>query len=102
MKSNVYFSDLRTRNKQNLLQKIDLLLTKVGVHERVGKSDLTAIKIHFGERGNTAYVRPLFVQRVVQRLRQLEARPQLLTGNRESTMWSEGPPPSVWGYQLSR
>lgn len=81
MKSTVYFSDLRSKNKLNLLQKIEHLLNKVGVGERVGKNDLTAVKIHFGERGNTAYVRPLFVQRVVQRLRQIEAKPFLVDTN---------------------
>jgi uncharacterized Fe-S center protein len=81
MKSTVYFADLRSRNKQNTLQKVDQLLARLAVGELIGKNDLTAVKIHFGERGNTAYVRPLYVQSVVRRLRQLEAKPFLVDTN---------------------
>ena len=36
-----------------------------------------AIKLHFGERGNTAFIRPVLVRRVVEEIRALDARPFL-------------------------
>jgi hypothetical protein len=41
----------------------------------VGKKSLTAVKVHFGERGNTAFIRPLLIRPVVDVLLELGARP---------------------------
>ncbi len=38
---------------------------------------MTALKIHFGERGNTAFVRPIFVRPLVDAVRELGGRPFL-------------------------
>ncbi len=81
MVATVYFADLKGTTKQNLLGKIDRLLARTGLEEKVGKKHLVAVKLHFGELGNTAYVRPIYVRRVVERLRGLGARPFLVDTN---------------------
>jgi len=81
MASPVYFADLAGSTRENLLGKLDRLLAAVGLAERVGHNHLVAVKLHFGERGNTAYVRPLYVRRVVERLRAAGAKPFLLDTN---------------------
>ena len=71
----VYFTDVRTRPGRSLLDKIDGLLKRVKAEKRVKKNDLTAIKVHFGEHGNCAFIRPVMVRAVVEHLKALGCRP---------------------------
>ncbi|MBI5485090.1 MAG: DUF362 domain-containing protein [Deltaproteobacteria bacterium] len=75
--STVYFADLRTSHKENLFDKIAKLLTLAGLSQTVAAGDLTAVKIHFGEKGNHAYLRPVFARRVVEEIKKLGALPFL-------------------------
>ncbi len=81
MSSKVYFSDLRVTDSRSLLDKIRSLAERAGMSEVVKKHGLTAIKIHFGERGNTAFVRPIFVRPLVDAVRELGGRPFLTDAN---------------------
>lgn len=69
MKSKVYFIDLRTDYKENLLQKIARLLKTAGISKIIKKRDLVAVKLHFGESGNTAFIRPVFIRKIVESIR---------------------------------
>ncbi|MBM5805133.1 MAG: DUF362 domain-containing protein [Candidatus Verstraetearchaeota archaeon] len=62
MSSEVHFFDLG--KWRNVLEGIDGLL-KTTVGSDIGLGDRVAIKVHFGERGNYTYIRPVFVRRVV-------------------------------------
>jgi uncharacterized Fe-S center protein len=75
--STVYFSDMRTSHKENFLDKIARVLSTAGVAEHISKGDLTAVKIHFGEKGNSAFIRPIFARRVVEEIKKLGALPFL-------------------------
>ncbi len=66
MASPIHFIDLRATVKENFPDKIQRLMETAGVGQVVSDRDLTAIKIHFGEAGNAAFVRPVFVRRVVE------------------------------------
>lgn len=79
--STVYFADLRANVQRNLLDKIDGLLLSVGISARFGKGHLVGVKLHFGEKGNTSYIRPVFVRRVVDRITDTGARPFLTDTN---------------------
>jgi len=57
-KAKVYFSDLRTSPTSNLLDKMERLLKRAGIGQLPLKDSFTAVKIHFGEPGNLAYIRP--------------------------------------------
>jgi len=65
-KSKVYFTDLRTKPGKNLLDKLESLVKKAGMFDIDFNKKFTAIKIHFGEPGNLAYIRPNFVARIVK------------------------------------
>lgn len=71
----VYLTDVRTRPGRSLLDKIDGLLKRVKAGRRVKKDDLTAVKVHFGEYGNCAFIRPVMVRVVVDHLLGLGCRP---------------------------
>jgi uncharacterized Fe-S center protein len=75
--SNVYFADLRAGHKENLFDKISKLLMLCDIKQRIAAEDLTAVKIHFGEKGNHAFIRPIFARRVVEEIKKLGARPFL-------------------------
>jgi len=75
--SKVYFSDMRTSHKENFLDKIARVLSTAGLAEQISKGDLTAVKIHFGEKGNSAFIRPIFARRVVEEIKKLGALPFL-------------------------
>ncbi|CAH2032409.1 DUF362 domain-containing protein [Trichlorobacter ammonificans] len=75
--SKVFFADMRASHKENLFDKITKLLTLCGLQQRVTQDDLTAVKIHFGEKGNSAFIRPIFARRVVDELKKLGAKPFL-------------------------
>jgi len=79
--STVYFTDLRTRPRRNLLDKINELLARTKLDRLLHKNDLVAIKLHFGEPGNCAYVRPVFMRTIVDRVRHVGARPFLTDTN---------------------
>lgn len=70
MVSEVYFLDLR--KWKDALKGIDALL-KATMPEVEGAR--MAVKIHFGERGNYTYLRPVFTRRIVDFLKGRGARP---------------------------
>jgi uncharacterized Fe-S center protein len=81
MKSSVFFSDLRVESKKTLFDKLDILLDQANLKGKIKEKDLVAVKLHFGEKGNTAFVRPVFLRRVVDRVKQNKGKPFLTDTN---------------------
>ena len=77
----VYFSDLRASARENLLSKMVRLLDAGDLQGLVTPRGLIAIKLHFGEKGNTAFVRPLFLRRIAERVKELGGSPFLTDTN---------------------
>jgi len=65
MKSKVYFIDLKSSYKENFLSKLKKLMESAGIADTFQPRDLVAIKLHFGELGNTAFIRPVFIRKIV-------------------------------------
>jgi len=74
-KSEVYF--LPWREKKHLAKLIRCLRFRDHIHE----GDFVAIKLHFGEKRNTGYIKPKFVIPFVQSVRKLKALPFLTDTN---------------------
>jgi hypothetical protein len=81
MKSSVFFSDLRAESGRTLLDKLEILLDRANLRAKVKDKDLVAIKLHFGEKGNTAFVRPIFLRKVVDQVKQYKGKPFLTDTN---------------------
>jgi uncharacterized Fe-S center protein len=81
MRSSIFFSDLKLESGKTLLDKLDILLDRADLKGKIREKDLVAIKLHFGEKGNTAYVRPIFLRRVVDRVKQFKGKPFLTDTN---------------------
>lgn len=77
MANQVFYVDLRVSNNQGLLEKIRSMLETAGIQKVVKKRGLTAIKIHFGERGNTAFIRPLLIRPIVDAVIEAGGKPFL-------------------------
>ncbi|MEJ5284424.1 MAG: DUF362 domain-containing protein [Brevinematia bacterium] len=71
--SKVFFTDLSTKPGKNLLDKLENLVKKAGILSIDFKKKYTAIKIHFGEPGNLAYIRPNYAGRIVKILKEAGA-----------------------------
>ena len=59
----------------SLLIKIKRLAQAAGLEKILSGKGLTAVKIHFGEKGNTAFIRPLLVRPVVDAILEAGAKP---------------------------
>jgi uncharacterized Fe-S center protein len=81
MQSTVWFTDLSTKPGRSLLDKTGELLRAAGIAEKVAPGDLTAVKLHFGEKGNTAFLRPIFVRKVVEEINAAGGKPFLTDTN---------------------
>jgi len=81
MANQVFYIDLRAGNNQSLLTKIQALVEAAGMKKVIRKQALTAVKIHFGERGNTAFIRPLLVRPIVDSIKEAGGRPFLTDAN---------------------
>lgn len=80
-KAKVYFSDMRARMGLNLLQKLERLLREAGIETIDFKDKFAAIKIHFGEPGNLAYLRPNYAKVVADVVKALGGKPFLTDCN---------------------
>jgi len=81
MSSDVYFMNLRATVKENLFKKIGRLLTTAKLDEVVAPRDLVAVKLHFGEKGNTAFIRPIFIREIVQQIKKVGGAPFVTDAN---------------------
>jgi len=75
MASLVYFANTLCRSsKENNTAKITKLCKAVKLESFIQKDDLTAIKLHFGERGNDTYMHPLFARAIIDQVHALGAK----------------------------
>lgn len=81
MTSTVYACTMRASTKESLLKKLDRLAVTAGLERGIKPRDLVAIKLHFGEKGNTAFIRPIYVRRIVEAVTALKAHPFLTDTN---------------------
>ncbi len=81
MKSTVYFIDLRATYQDNLLSKLGRLLDAAGLADVLNRRDLTAVKLHFGEPGNIAFIRPVFLRKIVEKIKGEGGAPFLTDAN---------------------
>lgn len=80
-KSKVYFTTLRTTDSNNILQKLEKLVLKAGLSDIDFENKFTAIKIHLGEPGNLAYLRPNFSKVIVDLIKGRGGKPFLTDCN---------------------
>ena len=79
--SKVYFTNLRTGTSTNLQQKLTKLVKKAGIANIDFENKYVAIKIHFGEPGNLAFLRPNYARTIADLVKELGGKPYLTDCN---------------------
>ena len=75
MKSKVYFVAVKDSNDaRDVKEKIALLLEKSAVTGFIRKDQEVAVKMHFGEAGNTGFVRPEYARVILDDVVKRSAR----------------------------
>lgn len=80
-KSKVYYTSFKTSEKENLLQKIRRLMITAGMKEIDFSDKYAAIKIHFGEYGNLAFLRPNYAKAMADLVKECGGKPFLTDCN---------------------
>ena len=70
-KSAVYFTDFHATPSETLPQKLHRLMKQAGFEQINFRDQYAAIKIHFGELGNLAHLRPQYAKVVADYIRDL-------------------------------
>ena len=76
-KSKVYFTDFKATLDENLPKKLERLILSAGFEQINFKNKFAAIKIHFGEPGNLAYLRPNYARVLVELVKKKGGKPFL-------------------------
>ncbi len=74
-KSKVYFTDFRCPVGTSQLDKLKRLCVAAGLRSIDMDGKFVAIKMHFGELGNLAFLRPNYAKTVADLCRELGASP---------------------------
>ena len=77
----VFFTDFRMKNGQNHGTKLRQLMKSAGMDQINFSGKYVAIKIHFGELGNLAFLRPNFAKYVADYVKELGGKPFLTDCN---------------------
>ena len=67
----VYFTSFKTSEHENLIQKLHRLMKQAGFESIDFNEKYAAIKIHFGEYGNLAFLRPNYAKVVADYVKEL-------------------------------
>ncbi|HCB99864.1 MAG TPA: 4Fe-4S ferredoxin [Ruminococcaceae bacterium] len=80
-KSKVFFTDMHTTIRENLQGKLERLLRAAGMETIDFQNKFAAIKMHFGEPGNLAYLRPNYAKTVADFVKKQGGKPFLTDCN---------------------
>ena len=81
MASKVYFTNFCTVGGESLPKKLARLILTAGIDQIDFQDKFVAIKIHFGEMGNMAYLRPGYAKVLVDIIKDLGGKPFLTDAN---------------------
>ncbi len=79
--STVYFTDFRTGSKGNIATKIRKMFETGGFSKAIAKDEYVAVKTHFGELGNVAFIPAPVIRIFVDIINGLGAKPFITDTN---------------------
>jgi uncharacterized Fe-S center protein len=71
----VYFTDMRTHGRTNLPAKLDRLIKRAGIGDMDLSNKFVAIKMHLGEPGGLAFLRPNYARVIVDEVKAMGGKP---------------------------
>ena len=81
MSAKVYYTDMHVRMGDSLLAKFDRLITRAGIEQIDFKDKFVAVKLHFGEVGNMAFLRQQYARVLCDHVKRLGGKPFLTDCN---------------------
>ena len=90
-KAKVYFTNMRALPGDSLLAKLERLIKKAGISDIDFNKKYAAIKIHFGEPGNLAFLRPNYAKVVADVVKELGGRPYMWAAEKMPWIISTAP-----------
>ena len=82
MTSKVYFVPQQPgKGPESLLGNVTQLFDEAGLRDCISKDDMVAVKLHFGEPGNTTFVQPIYLRKVVDSIKASGGKPFLTDAN---------------------
>ena len=81
MASDVFFTNMRTGFNNSLLDKLRRVMKAAGFDSIDFQDHYAAIKLHFGEPGNLAFLRPNWAKTVADEVKKLGGKPFLTDCN---------------------
>jgi uncharacterized Fe-S center protein len=82
VREKVFFIPASVNESHKLIaQKVKKLFLMLGLVEHIDEGAFVALKIHFGEKGNTGYIRPSWLSDIIDQLKTLRARPFFVETN---------------------
>ncbi|MBU1999233.1 MAG: DUF362 domain-containing protein [Candidatus Omnitrophota bacterium] len=82
LKSNVYYIKVdESHNPDEIRQRLARLLKESKILDFIKENNKVAVKLHFGEEGNTGFVKPQYLRVVCDHIRQNSALPFLSDAN---------------------
>jgi uncharacterized Fe-S center protein len=97
---------------ESLSRKARAAYLQLGLQEKLEKDDFVALKIHFGEKNNTGYIKPHWLEGLIHEIQQKTPRAfltdsnTLYIGNRSNSIdhlrlaWSHGFTPDIVGIPV--
>ena len=79
--SKVYFADQHVRPGDSILAKFNRLITEAGIDTMDLTDKYVAVKVHFGEWGNMAFLRHQYAKILCDKIRSLGGKPFLTDAN---------------------
>ena len=77
----VYCVGMDGRPEDSVLKRLERLCCEAGLKEAVNEGELVAVKVHFGELGNTRMLRPQFLKVITRLIQERGAYPFLTDCN---------------------
>lgn len=77
----VWFAPVHTAGKESLVTRCGKLAERAGIRDVIAKDDFVALKLHFGETGNTGFIHPVFAREMVRLAKEAGGRPFLTDAN---------------------
>lgn len=81
MSSKVFFTDMHVRTGDTLLAKFERLIVRAGIDEIDFTDKFVAVKVHFGEVGNLAFLRHQYAKVLCDHIKQRGGKPFLTDCN---------------------
>ena len=77
MPQDVFYLKSENKTQEQLARDIGTLLVKSGLDALSDTNDLVAVKMHFGEKGNTTHISPHLVRPVIEKIKERGGKPFL-------------------------